>query len=94
MYLALENIPCEDALQKYVSPKQAKFSKTYTYFTDSSYYDYDPSKGAAIAFAILYTASFIYTVAQYIWLKSWFWLFMVLAAASKFYYVPEKTLEA
>ncbi|TGO43420.1 hypothetical protein BHYA_0001g00490 [Botrytis hyacinthi] len=48
---------------------------------DASYYDYDPSKGAAIAFAILYTGSFIYTLFQYIWLKSWFWLFMVLAAA-------------
>ncbi|ESZ96365.1 putative RTM1-like protein [Sclerotinia borealis F-4128] len=47
----------------------------------ASYYVYDPSKGAAIAFAIFYTCTFIYTLFQYILLKSWFWIFTVLAAA-------------
>lgn len=45
-----------------------------------SYYDYTPSLPAAYIFAVLYTVPAIFTLYQYISLKCWFWIFMVIAS--------------
>ncbi|CEL02901.1 hypothetical protein ASPCAL04064 [Aspergillus calidoustus] len=46
-----------------------------------SYYNYDPSVGAAIVFAVLYGAAFVGTVVQWIRFRPVVWLVMVISAA-------------
>ena len=48
--------------------------------TPGNFWDYAPSKPAAYIFAVLYTIPAAYTVYQYISLRCWFWIFMVIAA--------------
>ncbi|KAK9241861.1 RTA1 like protein-domain-containing protein [Lipomyces tetrasporus] len=45
-----------------------------------SYYAYTPSFAAAIAFAALYSATFIATFCQWIGYRAWVWIVMVLAS--------------
>lgn len=45
-----------------------------------NFYDYEPSIPTAYIFAVVYTIPAIYTVYQYISLKCWFWIFMVIAS--------------
>ncbi|KAF3406985.1 hypothetical protein DPV78_000640 [Talaromyces pinophilus] len=45
-----------------------------------SLYDYDPSVSAAIIFAVLYSIVGVTTTYQYIALRCWFWIFMVIAS--------------
>jgi hypothetical protein len=47
-----------------------------------SYYNYDPSVGAAIVFAVLYGIAFVGTVVQWIRFRPVIWLVMVISAAS------------
>lgn len=42
--------------------------------------EYNPSQPAAIVFAALYGLMCIFTIAQYIYYKCWFWFFAVLAS--------------
>lgn len=48
-----------------------------------SHYSYDPSLAVAIVAAVLYGTAFLLTLIQWIRYKSWVWLTMVIAAASK-----------
>jgi hypothetical protein len=50
-------------------------SETYKY--------YEPSLAAAVVFAVLYGMTCIATVVQYVYYKSWFWFFAVLASVSE-----------
>jgi len=50
-------------------------SETYKY--------YDPSQPAAIVFAVLYCLTCTVTIGQYVYYKSWFWFFAVLASLSQ-----------
>jgi hypothetical protein len=49
----------------------------------ASYYEYSPSLGAAIVFAVLYSAIFVLAVFQWIRYRAWVWITMVIAVASK-----------
>lgn len=51
---------------------------------EESHYRYDPSLAVAIVAAVLYGVAFILTFIQWLRYKSWVWLTMVVAAASKF----------
>jgi len=53
--------------------------------TQVSNYDYDPSLGAAIVAASLYTAVFIGTTVQWLRYRSWVWIVMMIVAASKYF---------
>ena len=46
-----------------------------------SFYRYDPSLGAAIIFAALYTLAFCATFIQWIKYRAWVWVIMVVAGA-------------
>lgn len=48
-----------------------------------SFYPYNPSLAVAIVAAVLYGVAFILTCVQWIRYKSWVWVIMVVAAASK-----------
>lgn len=48
-----------------------------------SFYRYNPSLAVAIVAAVLYGIAFILTCVQWIRYKSWVWVIMVVAAASK-----------
>ena len=48
-----------------------------------SFYRYNPSFAVAIVAAVLYGIAFILTFVQWIRYKSWVWVVMVIAAASK-----------
>lgn len=50
---------------------------------EESHYSYDPSLAVAIVAAVLYGIAFLLTLIQWIRYKSWVWLTMVVAAASK-----------
>jgi hypothetical protein len=50
-------------------------SETYKYYT--------PSEPAAIVFAVLYGMTCTVTIIQYVYYKSWFWFFAVLASLSQ-----------
>jgi hypothetical protein len=50
-----------------------------------NFFDYDPSFPAAIIFAVLYTIPCLVTVYQYVALRCWFWIFMVIASISEFW---------
>ncbi|KAB8229627.1 hypothetical protein ETB97_012075 [Aspergillus alliaceus] len=43
-------------------------------------YPYDPSKAAAIVFAVLYGISAMVTIIEYFWWRCWYWLPMVVAS--------------
>lgn len=49
----------------------------------ASYYQYNPSLGAAVVFAVLYSITFVLTVFQWIRYRAWVWIIMVIAVASK-----------
>jgi hypothetical protein len=51
----------------------------------TSYYEYSPSLGAAIVFAVLYSITLILSVFQWIRYRAWVWIVMVTAVASKLY---------
>jgi len=48
------------------------------------YWSYDPSLVAAAIFAVLYCATCLITVFQYVTFRCWFWIFMVIASISGF----------
>lgn len=47
-----------------------------------SYYNYDPSLGAAVVFAVLYTLAFIGAIVQWLRFRPVVWLVMLIAGAS------------
>jgi hypothetical protein len=49
----------------------------------TTYYQYSPSLGAAILFAVLYSVTFVLAVFQWIRYRAWVWIIMVIAVASK-----------
>lgn len=61
---------------------------------NASFYRYNPSLAVAIVAAVLYGIAFILTFVQWIRYKSWVWVVMVVAAASKFTITPLYYLSA
>lgn len=53
---------------------------------DVSYYRYNPSLAVAIVAAVLYGIAFILTLVQWVRYRSWVWVVMVIASASKCFY--------
>lgn len=58
-------------------------SRSTQYDGNFSFYRYNPSFAVAIVAAVLYGIAFILTFVQWIRYKSWVWVVMVIAAASK-----------
>jgi type IV secretory pathway VirB2 component (pilin) len=55
---------------------------------NASFYHYNPSLAVAIVAAVLYGIASILTFVQWIRYRSWVWVIMVVAAASKYKFTP------
>ena len=56
-----------------------RFSFLSPHIMARSFYPYEPSTAAAAIFAVLYGLSFVGAVVQFIRLRTWVWIIMVLA---------------
>lgn len=66
-----------------------KFEERSTQNTvNASFYHYNPSLAVAIVAAVLYGIAFILSFVQWIRYRSWVWVVMVVAAASKYNSTP------
>lgn len=60
--------------------------------SSESLYHYEPSLAVAIVAAAFYGVAFLLTLVQWARYKSWVWLTMVVASASKSYHIPRPIL--